>query len=155
MITVTSLLKIGEEFVPVEQWHGPLAEPDYVDGAIELVVDGVAILDQGVWDLVDFLWEGIVEALEALQARDAFDMPFPDQPLDLRFRRLPRGRLRLVLDLPGVARAVECALEEFVAAVVPAAASFFGHLMRLGGAHGPTDQAVLARLAGLAEHRWQ
>lgn len=49
----------------VDAEHAP-ADPFYVDGAIELTIDDVEILDQGLWDLVDQLWAYICAMAQEL-----------------------------------------------------------------------------------------
>jgi hypothetical protein len=38
-----------------------------IEGAIVLVCDGVAVLDESMWDLVDQLWGYLIMGIETLQ----------------------------------------------------------------------------------------
>ncbi|MGH9181876.1 MAG: hypothetical protein ACRDY5_09195 [Acidimicrobiales bacterium] len=151
MIQWESYLKVEDEFIEIAACSGPLDEPDYLDGFLRLTVDGVAVLDEEHWDLVDFLWDFLVEAMEEMQDADSFVVQFADQPTHIRLQRLVGGRLRIELVVPGrYVRRAECAFDEFVATAIPAATSFFGHLVRLDPEHRERHEVLLQRVSVLA-----
>ncbi len=61
--------------------------PEYVDGAIELVVGGVHVLGLRHWDVVDQLWAYIATALGNMLSSGHGSTLFPDQPIELSFTR--------------------------------------------------------------------
>ncbi|MFW5415822.1 hypothetical protein J0910_04260 [Nocardiopsis sp. CNT-189] len=80
-------------FVPVSAWSGGFADPDRIDGAIVLSVDGQVFLDEDYGDLVDRLWAYILTMLEEPGEKDSVEAFFPGRPLRLAFRRVGGGRL--------------------------------------------------------------
>ncbi|MFC7743159.1 hypothetical protein ACFQXA_22635 [Nocardiopsis composta] len=90
--SVTSLLQAADgSFVPVGEWDGEFEDPDHIDGAIVLSVDGEVFFDESLWDLVDQLWAYILNMLEELGEKDSAKTFFPDQPVELVFRRIGEG----------------------------------------------------------------
>jgi hypothetical protein len=52
--------------VYIEDFMGPIPDLDYIEGAIELSVYGVVIIDRSMWDYVDQLWSYIAESISVL-----------------------------------------------------------------------------------------
>ncbi|GAB2446021.1 hypothetical protein [Nocardia tengchongensis] len=95
---MTSYLKDRRgSFVPVEEVGFTPSNPRHVEGAIELEINGVTILDKELWDDVDQLWAYIVTAICELRAKGEGSTSFPDQPIDLTFRRIEGGRVLVTL----------------------------------------------------------
>jgi len=83
-----SYLLIDNEFVPIETVKSRPHDIQYIEGAIELSVNGVRMIDRSVCDLVDQLWAYIVNGLDNLSQGRAHHCHFPDQPLQLSFELL-------------------------------------------------------------------
>ncbi|HEX8113798.1 MAG TPA: hypothetical protein VF516_38970 [Kofleriaceae bacterium] len=85
MIETNTFVLANGKYQPLATVQGPLRDPDYIDGILELSIDGHAIITRNAWDLVDQLWAYIVDgAVELTQGR-SFRTRFPDQPLELLF----------------------------------------------------------------------
>ncbi|GAB3550006.1 hypothetical protein GCM10027444_18530 [Actinopolyspora lacussalsi] len=63
---------------------------EYVEGAIVLTVWGVEVLDTTLWDDVDYLWRYLADMVEDLVDGKDCGTYFPDQPVELSFRNIPR-----------------------------------------------------------------
>ena len=98
MINVVSYIKIGEEFVTIDDPRATVEDPYYIEGAIELDVDGVVLFNQAMWDLVDQLWDYVVQGLESIEKGKPFKIFFPDQPLDIVFTHLYDDMIKISVD---------------------------------------------------------
>jgi hypothetical protein len=76
-------IKSGSTFTLVENYTGSIRDPRHIDGAIVLVVDGVAIIGQEQWDLIDQLWIYIVNGLEQVVNGKTYQSSFPDSATEL------------------------------------------------------------------------
>lgn len=86
MLTVNSFIRLPDgSFVHVDSYGDRPADPDYVEGAIEIVADGVEIVGQREWDYVDQLWSYLADALERFRADGAASTYYPDQPIRIEF----------------------------------------------------------------------
>ncbi|GGX68653.1 hypothetical protein [Streptomyces hiroshimensis] len=88
MLTVaTSLRSSNGSFASLDQMESPVPDPDYIEGALVVTVDGVEILSREHWDYVDQLWSYVVSMLEGLKESDSVATGFPDQPIEFKFSR--------------------------------------------------------------------
>lgn len=132
MIEVGSLLKIDEGFVAIGEYHGAISEPDYVEGVMMLAVDGVVLLDERDWDLIDLLWHYVITVLEDLARSGSGETMFPDQQVVLRFERLGDHRVLISYLVPGQTPVTaQCRLDELYSAMIAAGRHFFGEMIRL------------------------
>lgn len=91
---VHSYLKDGRAFVLASEWTKPVPDKLYVDGAIDLVVDGKRLLSFEDWDLVDQLWAYLIDGLlSVFHTSKPFQSCFPDQPLELHISRAAADRV--------------------------------------------------------------
>lgn len=98
MIRVESYLKVGNDFVPIAEFKGRVKDPEYVEGAIEVEIDGVKVLTLELWDDINWLWPYIANSLEELATEQTASTSFPDQPIELIFRTDNR-RQRIVVEV--------------------------------------------------------
>ncbi|RII19576.1 hypothetical protein DSC45_06150 [Streptomyces sp. YIM 130001] len=87
-VSVESFVRVpGGEYVSSGDMDRPPGDPDYVEGYIRIVMGGREVMGAEDWDLVDQLWAYIARMLhEVVDSGEAFTL-FPDQPLELAFRR--------------------------------------------------------------------
>ncbi|WP_175857546.1 hypothetical protein [Burkholderia anthina] len=85
MISSKTYLKVKKKFVDFHGFDGKIQDPDYIEGAIELSVDGVVLLDRSMWDCVDQLWAYLTEGLVCISRGEGFKTYFPDQPIEIKF----------------------------------------------------------------------
>lgn len=88
MFLINSFLRTPSgEFVQVEACKDRPADPDYVEGAIEIIVGGVEIVGKREWDYVDQLWSYIADMVETLRSHGTANTYYPDQPIRIEFAR--------------------------------------------------------------------
>lgn len=136
-IEVATFAKVGERFVPIEQFEGALDDPEYFEGAIEFYVDGQMISSITYWDDVNYLWDFLVQGVEKLADRQAWDTCWPSQPIRLAFMPVPMNDLvrieRTGTSDPDARVLVE--RTELMKALLSGAAEFFDVYDRLGGSN--------------------
>ncbi|WP_345060934.1 hypothetical protein, partial [Streptomyces rameus] len=126
MIDVTSYLRTKSgSFVDVAEAGSPAADPSYVEGAIDMAINGVRILDQELWDYVDELWAYIGDMVLKLTNEGEASTYFPDQPIRLSFKRLGGGLVLVSLTYDDVKRTVSVGERELVDALRRSGTEFF------------------------------
>lgn len=86
MLKITSFLRLPNgNFVKVKECKTRPIDPDYVEGAIEISVDGVEVVGKREWDYVDQLWAYIVDMMDSLRSSEVASTYYPDQPIKLEF----------------------------------------------------------------------
>ncbi|MEU0466983.1 hypothetical protein ABZ215_23530 [Amycolatopsis sp. NPDC006131] len=94
MIEIRNFLRREDgTFEPLLATSDPPEDPLYVEGAIELVIDGVEIMGLTHWDLVDQLWAYICTLLARLPAEQRVSTLFPDMPVEFAIERIGGGRV--------------------------------------------------------------
>ena len=142
------MLQVGDELVPLEELKSPVLDEDYIEGAIELSVNGKTILSREQVDLVDQLWCYLVLGLEEVMAGRELTTCYPDMPVEIVLR--PEGK-RVTIRVDNKKRIVEATLpiDDLRKAMVPAARQFFQHLRPLVSRRQASCDRYLARLAAL------
>lgn len=148
LIHVDSYLRTRDgEFTPVGKAVDPPSNPRHVEGAIDLTVNGVAILDRDLWDDVDQLWAYICDMVVTLNDQDESSTFFPDQPIKLTFRRVGGNLLLVSLAYDDVKRSVSVDEASFVVALQEGGRRFFDRLRELLPENAPGYDDALERLA--------
>ena len=86
MTMVQTYFRVDDDFVPIEEFSGPVPNKDYIEGAIVCSISGRELFQLKHYDLIDQLWAYIVDGLSKLRDGKDYDVFFPDQPLRLRFK---------------------------------------------------------------------
>lgn len=134
MIKISTYLKRGEEFFPLENFASSLLDEDYIEGAIELSIDGRSLLTRAEWDCIDQLWAYLVAGLASLQAGKPFKTYFPDQPIELAFSPDARsGRVKVQVTINRNRNRVDVftSLPVFIKELARAARFFFEQMQEL------------------------
>jgi hypothetical protein len=132
MIQVKSYLRgSGGQFTEVDAVDSPPPNHRYVEGAVELTIDGIPIIDMGMWDYVDQLWAYIGDMILSLQEQGLASTYFPDQPIKLMFRKHGRGRVLVTLDINGTTRTASADEGELVSSLREHGSAFFGKMIEL------------------------
>jgi hypothetical protein len=147
VIRITTYLRSGDgTFRPAETCTAPPADPDYIEGAIELNIAGVEIIGKREWDYVDQLWAYICTMSKELRTQERADTYFPDQPILLAFQR--KGQRVLVTSKAGdETRTADADFDELMSALREAGTGFFAHLARLVPANARSYEMALSELA--------
>jgi hypothetical protein len=155
MIEANTYVFAGGQYQPITAAQGPLPDPHYIKGILELSIDGQAIIARAEWDLVDQLWEYIVNGAEELAQHRSFSTRFPDQPIELRFTIEPHSdRVMVELRYPGLDRPAKAVVDrrELISAIARAAAPVFARLIELAPANRDGYELVLHQIAMLTTH---
>ena len=127
----------------------PPDDPDYIEGAIELVIDGVEIIGKAEWDYVDQLWSYVVTMIGDLLNNGESSTYFPDQPISLAF--VKKGKRVLVTSRVGpVNRTASVEEADLINTLVVAGRAFFEKLTELVGPTTGSYQMVLDELTELS-----
>jgi hypothetical protein len=133
-------------FVPCSELIRYGGDLRHVAGYISFVVDGQPLLDEALWDDVDWLWPYVVQALDECLRDGVGERFFPDQPIRFRAERIGGDRVLLRVNGGSVDRAVTAGRVETVAAVADAARTFFAELERLVPGSGTADRTEVERI---------
>jgi hypothetical protein len=146
-VVIDTCLRTGSDgFRSIRQLERYDGDPDHVEGAIVMTIDGVPLLSEADWDDVDWLWPSVVQAAEECRITGAGERRFPDQPVLFSARRLATGRLLVSVQLGDETRAATTQATEFYRALAAAGTEFFNHHRRLvRGSGGHEREAALLR----------
>ena len=134
MIKVKNYIKDGDRFIPVEEFNGTLPDPEYIDSAMELIINGIPIITCQEWDYMVPLWAYIANGFEELAEKSEWKTYFPDQSIELIFRvDKQRNEIEVkafipksdMLNLPEERRSAVINSGEFLTAMSEAGQSFF------------------------------
>jgi hypothetical protein len=150
-IHVASYLYTGQaqgEFLPIEQATRLYGDDDmYVEGAIELAIDKVVILDQELRDYVDQLWAYIVRMVQEVESGKAGAKTyFPDQAILLTFER-SGDKVRVSCKIGDELRVAEAAMNSLFPALKTAARVFFTKMIELAPDGRQAYEDALSRLS--------
>jgi hypothetical protein len=146
MIAIQTFLRNADgSFTPVEHCTEPPPDPDYIEGAIELVIDGVEIIGKSQWDYVDQLWSYVVSMAEKLEDDSRADTYFPDQPILLALQK-ERGRVLVSAKVREGVRRASADEGELLDALRVAGRVFFGKLSELVPSNAASYRMDLAKL---------
>lgn len=148
MIEIESFLRSSSgRFTPVaEAREVPGSDPLHIEGAIDLKIDYTPILDTTLWDDVDQLWAYIGIMVGSLADQDEVSTYFPDQPIELKFRRQGGGRLLVSVTWDDNHRAASVSEHELVTALQGKGAAFFTRMMELVPENAAPYANAVARL---------
>jgi len=149
MISIVSYLRTADgDFVPVPE--ATVAPPNdlHIEGAIELTVNGVDVMDTSLWDDVDQLWAYIASMVDDLAKSDSVSTYFPDQPIKFAIERM-HGRKVSVSTDTGEAKKRRTVVDEdsLVSALRAAGLEFFDAMSRLVPRNAETYQVSVRRLS--------
>lgn len=85
MILVKTYIKSKSGFVEFNHYKEEFEDLDYIEGAIELTINGVVLLNKDMWDYIDQLWSYIADGIICIQSNKSFETYFPDQPIKVSF----------------------------------------------------------------------
>ncbi|AJQ96210.1 hypothetical protein [Gynuella sunshinyii] len=85
---INSYLKIDNDFVHIRDFSGRLPDKFYIEGALELDINGIRLIDKSNWDYIDQLWFILVSGVEHVLNGQHYMGYFPDQPIEVIFKNL-------------------------------------------------------------------
>ncbi len=130
MIKIKNYIKDGDNFIPIEEFNGKVPDPEYIDSAMELIINSIPIITCAEWDYMDDLWAYIANGFEELTEKSEWTTGFPDQPIDLTFR-LDRINKKIEIESTPSRGKIKATtdLDEFLTAMSEAGQKFF---LRMG-----------------------
>jgi hypothetical protein len=149
-IEIVSYLREGEgnqaTYIAIEKASRRPKDPDYIEGAIELRINGIIILDQQLWDYVDQLWAYIARMVHDIEAgKTEAKTRFPDQPIELRFVR-QGGTVTVTCTVNQEVRTAEVSTAELLSTLKQAGHTFFAKLIALAPAEKSRYQEAMRQL---------
>ena len=143
MIEITTYLRdAAGRLVNAEEASFSPPNRKHIEGAIHLRINDVDILDLSMWDDVDQLWCYIVNMIDGLETNGYAQTYFPDQPIELSFKRLSR-RAVLVRSVGREVLGSSIDQDCLVPALKKAALDFFARISLLVPAGYPIQIARL------------
>ena len=106
MLKISTFIWDGRQLVPLSGFSGPVSDPLYVEGAIEITANGSVLFSKGMADLVDQLWAELINALEALAQYKAFASYFPDQAIRFEIAPIDSSRWKWLVECHGITSAI-------------------------------------------------
>ncbi|MDC9596949.1 hypothetical protein [Xenorhabdus anantnagensis] len=127
-ININTYIKVKDEFIDFYQYEGDIKKSDYVDGVLELTINGKPLIDKSMWDDIIDLWSYLSEGLFLVYENKEFKCYFPDQPIEVKFIPL-KGHRRVCVSV-NCHSEVKTSIEknEFLIAMRDHAIKFFERL---------------------------
>lgn len=126
---IKTYIKYGEEYIDFFDFTGPIKDPDYIEGALELFVNGIKLIDKSMYDYIDDLWSYLAEGLSIVSKGEAFKTYFPDQPIEVKL--VPaKNNILIIVNCHSEVK-VYVNKNEFLVAMAEHAKAFFEHLKRI------------------------
>jgi hypothetical protein len=148
MVHVESYIRSGECFVPVSEHAGRAPDESYIEGAVELVINGVPLLGTAEHDYVDQLWTYLADGLIEIAAGRPFSTFLPDQPVEVSI--VPSGPRVTVTVTVGKPRSASADRRAFLDTMAQAARIFFGRMCEIAPGNRRSYEETLAQLDRVA-----
>jgi len=147
VIEIRTFFRKDLSFVLSEDWSTTFDDCDYIEGGLELSIDGVPLITLEMWDYIDQLWEYIVDLFDRALATGSSAVFFPDQPIELTLQYVPRPGL-FIVGVSRTARKVVATADsaDIVAAICGAGDRFFRLMMKLAPVNDASYAEVLKRI---------
>lgn len=131
MIEIETYLKDPEgRFVQVDSCVVRPSDADYVEGAVRIAIHGVEIIGTNEFDYVDQLWAYLSSMVTQFSVAGYASTYFPDQPIELSFRR--QGSQVLVSSKSGSdVKKASVSASDFVKSLKGAGVLFFAKMSEL------------------------
>ncbi|GDY32628.1 hypothetical protein [Gandjariella thermophila] len=147
MISIKSYLRSPSgEFLSLSDCGAPPVDERHVEGAIEVVVDDVTVIDRSMWDDVDQLWAYIIDMIQVLEASGESHTYFPDQPIKLSLRKVGPELVLITLQAGEESRRATVDRQELIREIKREAEDFFRQLSILMPANASEYQEIVRRI---------
>ncbi|WP_444962351.1 hypothetical protein [Nocardiopsis sp. M1B1] len=145
------LRKADGNFVPVRSWKGPVGDTDYLEGALELNVNGTPLITTAMWDYIDQLWAYILNSLEELTSSKSAHTYFPDQPIKLEMKRIAPDLLHVSVSSRSGKFDNSTRVQEgdFARDLIDAGEGFFSRMRELDPAGGSQYEVEIEKILAL------
>lgn len=126
-LKVNSFFRIDKRFISLNEFHGPILDKDYIEGALLVSIYDNELFDLSLWDYIDQLWAYLVDAICAVAAGDGYSCCFPDQPIRIEFTIVSGNLVKIFIGV-GEGRTGVVEKYQFVSAFGKAAIQFFSRM---------------------------
>jgi hypothetical protein len=158
-ITVETFIRMPEGFVRASEVRVYEGDPDYVGGALSVMIDDVELFGIEASDHVNWLWAFVIQALEKCRIEGSGKRAFPNRPLTFAADTVRGSKVLLtvkgssVTGAPEIDRFVEAPMRETQRALATAGLQFFDNLVRLcpNARFGTAERAILLNWLGRTE----
>lgn len=147
MIVAKTYLKTGGNFEEFYSSSRKIKNREYIEGAIELTINDVSIIDKSMWDLVDQLWAYLTEGIECAAKGENFKTYFPDQSIEIDIQT-KRDKVIIAVTCHTTVKVVVDKFE-FVSSIKRLAIEFFEHLKSKGDKFETNADFYLNRLQAI------
>lgn len=141
-VRIQSYVRIGGDFHPIEDVKRYDGDPDYVPGAVSLVVDDVELMGVDLWDDINWLWPLMVQAVDDCRRRGAGKRGFPDQPISFKVEDAWPGHMLVSVVSDSFERKAVAPEKEFYDAFASAGLAFFAELQRICSDYDGDDAEI-------------
>ncbi|MCW2255249.1 hypothetical protein M2263_001340 [Providencia alcalifaciens] len=142
MISINTFIKINNDFIDIFDFDKKIKNNDYIDGAIELTINGKKLIDKSMYDYIDDLWSYLSEGLFVVSQGKEFKCYFPDQPIEVNF--IPQKGNRILVSV-NCHEEIKTSIDksEFLHVMTEHAKKFFEKLEDLNSASMGTRMSAL------------
>lgn len=93
MISLKSYIKLNDDYIDIFEFEGVIKDKNYIEGAIELTINNIELINLEMWDYIDQLWGYFSEGLECISNNNEFKTNFPDQSIQVNFKPIGKNVL--------------------------------------------------------------
>ncbi|EOV8090181.1 hypothetical protein ACOMXT_004067 [Providencia rettgeri] len=142
MINVNTFIKFNDNFINIFYLKEKIKNSNYIEGAIELTINGKNLIDKSMYDYIDDLWSYLSEGLFIVSQGEEFKCYFPDQPIAVSF--IPQKGNRILVSVK-CHEEIKTSIDryEFLNSMAEHAKLFFEKLEDLNSASMGTRKSAL------------
>lgn len=142
MISINTFIKLNDNFINIFDLKEKIKNKNYIEGAIELTINGKILIDKSMYDYIDELWSYISEGLFIVSQNEEFKCYFPDQPIAVNF--IPQKGNRILVSIT-CHEEIKISINryEFLHSMIEHAKLFFAKLEDLNSASMGTRKSAL------------
>ena len=95
---VRTYIKVNDEFLCFETFEREFPDPEYLDGAIDLVINGVQIHGFDTWDFIDGMWSALISGMREVIRSGSYLEGFPDSAIELVMQPVGSHKVRIAIE---------------------------------------------------------
>lgn len=125
---VNTFFRVEGEFIPVSKYGLVVPGEEYIEGAIEIIVNHKKILTCEQWDYVDQLWSYFLDGIHDISTGHSFTTYLPDQPIEVSFKLLDTNNVKIQVKNNEIITSSVLRRDLFLKVMLEACRDFFRHL---------------------------
>ncbi|PZP06162.1 MAG: hypothetical protein DI621_19160 [Pseudomonas protegens] len=143
-IVIETYIKQDNKYISIFDLDGNIADPDYIEGALVLSINGVSLIDLSMYDYIDELWCYLSEGLSLIHEGKNFSCFFPDQPIEVKFICLNR-EVRVIVNCHEEVK-IDVNKDYFLMSMSNHARAFFNRLMEIEPSSKESSMRIISCL---------